>query len=378
MFRAYRLRLVIVIAVFPYLAVFTSISHGGGIVVNHRIESPSIAKNKVGHSSNRIIDVYLPENYEKGNYRYPVIYWLPGWGMGGTALYPQKLDEAIQNMDMPPAIVVFVNASEGTFFLNSDAFGYWEDFLINEVIPFIDGQYRTIPDMSGRALMGHSAGGFAAVMLPLWYPDIWGAIGTNDAGIFVPWEYLLDKEEIEPFEQEFKDIILSWGINARKDLFDNIFKSDIENYNSADMYTKAVWQFAAKISPNPDKPSLVDLPMTEDGNWIPEIRDKWRELCILEPEVIEKYRPELEKLSINITVIDKNTDTCGYENDYLIELLRSAGIPANRIEMPGGHNQFLNERFIELAKAVLSGLNIVSVEPKGKLSIAWGKIKSQR
>ena len=249
--------------------------------------------------------------------------------------------------------------------------------FISEVIPFIDRQYRTIPDISGRALMGHSAGGFAAVMLPLWHPNFWGAIGTNDAAIWVPWEYLLDEEEIEPFEQGFQDIILSWGINARKELFDNISRSAIGNYNGVDMYTKFVWQFAAKISPNPDKPSLVDLPMTEDGNWIPEIRDRWRELCILEPEVIETYRLELERLSINIIVVDKNMDTVGYENDYLVELLESAGIPVNRMEMPGGHDQFRDERFIELAKAVLGGLNIVSVDPKGKLPMAWGKIKSQ-
>ena len=130
MFHAYRLRLMIIIAAFLYLALFTNISSGGGIVVNHEIESPSIAENKVGYSSNRIIDVYLPEDYEEGSYRYPVIYWLPGWGTGGSGNYPQKLDEAIQNRDMPPAIVVFVSASEGTFFLNSDAFGYWEGFLI--------------------------------------------------------------------------------------------------------------------------------------------------------------------------------------------------------------------------------------------------------
>ena len=65
--------------------------------------------------------------------------------------------------------------------------------------------------------------------------------------------------------------------------------------------------------------------------------------------------------------VDKNMNTVGYENDYLISLLKSAGISVNRLEMPGSHEDFKNERFIALTKAVLGGLNIVSVESKGKL-----------
>ena len=97
---------------------------------------------------------------------------------------------------------------------------------------------------------------------------------------------------------------------------------------------RIVWDIASRITPNPNNPNGVDLPVTADGKWVPEVREKWRNFSILEPKVIEKYRDELSKLSLNITVINKNVGTLGFENEYFIELLRSAGIPVNRLEMP--------------------------------------------
>ncbi len=131
----------------------------GGGILDIKFESPSIAKNKVGISSNRLINVYIPTGYEKSDLRYPTIYWIGGYTNKTLYNYPKMLDDAIQNGKIAPLIVVFINTPEGTWFLNSEIFGYWEDFLVKELVPYIDGNYRTIPDMKKRGIGGHSAGG---------------------------------------------------------------------------------------------------------------------------------------------------------------------------------------------------------------------------
>ena len=84
---------------------------------------------------------------------------------------------------LPPVIVVNIDVREGLVLLNSTVFGRWEDFVVDELLPFIDAEYRTIPLPQGRALMGHSTGGYGAMMLPLLHPGIWSAVGLNDASV---------------------------------------------------------------------------------------------------------------------------------------------------------------------------------------------------
>jgi enterochelin esterase-like enzyme len=94
--------------------------------------------------------VYTPPDYETTTERYPVIYWLADWLNGASNLpVPDGMDEAIQARKIPPVIVVSLSSSikaggsifTGTTFLNSHEFGNWEDFLIQELIPFIDKSY---------------------------------------------------------------------------------------------------------------------------------------------------------------------------------------------------------------------------------------------
>jgi hypothetical protein len=229
--------------------------------------------------------------------------------------------------------------------------------------------------MDKRGIGGHSAGGFSAIMFPLWYPGIWGAVGTNDAAIWVPWEYIIDTEEIPEAFAPIKNDLSSWFVNFRAVEFKTILASKIDDYLKKDNNTRIVWESAARISPNPNNPNGVDLPVTADGKWVPEIRQKWRDFSILESKTIEKYRKELSQLSLNIIIANKNFNTCACENEYFIELLQSAGIPVNRMQMSGDHLDYINERFIALVENMLGGLNVVSVDSRGKITTTWGNIK---
>jgi hypothetical protein len=156
----------------------------GSELVTHELNSIEIAANKPWSgsgtliSSLRTLQVYLPDGYSENKDRhYPVIYWIPGYcGYADGNSYKQALDEAIGDGTIPPVIAVFIDVRECITFLEQGM----EDFMIYELIPFIDSEYRTIPDPTGRALMGHSIGGFSALMLPFLHPGIWSAIGGND------------------------------------------------------------------------------------------------------------------------------------------------------------------------------------------------------
>jgi hypothetical protein len=213
-------------------------------------------------------------------------------------------------------------------------------------------------------------------MFPLLYPGIWSSVGTNDAAIWMSWELIIDMEDIPEALMPGKDSNVTWAINNRMGYFNTIFLSKIEDYFKVDVNARIFWEMASRISSNPNNPNGVDLPVTREWKWVPDTREKWREFSILDPKTIEKYHNELSKLSLNITVVNKGGLSLAYENEYFIELLKSAGIPVNRMEMPGNHGDYKDERFIALVENMLGGLNVTSVDSKDKIATTWGNIKS--
>jgi len=62
---------------------------------------------------------------------------------------------------------------------NNSWTGPFEDWLIKELIPFIDGHYPTIPDRDGRYVGGQSMGGLAALHLAFRHPDLFSKVGGH-------------------------------------------------------------------------------------------------------------------------------------------------------------------------------------------------------
>lgn len=167
-----------------------------GRVVEFDHESRLLAHNPLSDPAHRRHPVYLPHGYDKDDRRYPVLWCLaaytnagPGqvnWRNHGENL-PERLDRLIESGAMPPVIVVFPDCYTslgGNQYVNSPAMGPYADFLIEELIPAIDGAFRTIPDPSSRAVFGKSSGGFGALHLSLSHPGHWAAAASHagDAG----------------------------------------------------------------------------------------------------------------------------------------------------------------------------------------------------
>lgn len=160
-------------------------SLAGSQVETQYLDSVVLRENRVGLDTHRSLKVYLPPGYAAGKQRYPVIYMLHGLNWSnermfapGTAAQP-TFDRAIASGVIKPFIAVapdYSTSGPGTFFVNSTTAGRFEDFTVQEVIPFIDARYRTLPDPGSRAIMGEHMGAFGALWYAFRHPDVWGTV----------------------------------------------------------------------------------------------------------------------------------------------------------------------------------------------------------
>ena len=129
--------------------------------------------------------IYLPPGYEsRTGERCPVIYNLHG--ADGNELHGfdevEVLDKGIRSGRWPPMIAVMANGGKRTFFKDSHDGRYMsETLIIRELIPHIDGNYRTIAAREGRCVEGHSMGGRGATRLAMKYPTMFCSL-FNFAG----------------------------------------------------------------------------------------------------------------------------------------------------------------------------------------------------
>lgn len=152
-----------------------------------KIQSEALKTSRVGENTEQKIVVYLPPSYGESKKHYPVVYYLHGFDEDPSELisYTRDFDDAMT--DGREFIIVAVNGRNklnGCFYVNSPAIGNWEDFIIREVVSFIDSKYRTIPKTESRGIAGYSMGGFGAINLGLKHPDIFSSIYGLCPGLF--------------------------------------------------------------------------------------------------------------------------------------------------------------------------------------------------
>jgi len=156
------------------------------------IESDVLRGNPLGDPHVRPLWVYTPPDYERdGDRVYPTVFVIQG--MTGQLdmwrnrepfrpTYPEAVDALFASGDVPPAIVAFVDcwtSYGGSQFLNSSATGRYHDFLCDEVVPFVDGRYRTDARREARAIQGKSSGGYGALVTPLLRPELFAGLACH-------------------------------------------------------------------------------------------------------------------------------------------------------------------------------------------------------
>jgi S-formylglutathione hydrolase FrmB len=164
-------------------------SNGNGDIDHCTVQSSNLKapNNVVG------FNVYTPPSYNSGSQNYPVIYLLHGLNgqeynyfsyFSNSTFFNSSsgsLPSFIDNGAADEAIIVFVNGGAQSFYndwSNSTTYGPSSDFpimsesvIMEDVIPFVDANFRTIANRNGRAIEGFSMGGRGAIKLAFNHPD---------------------------------------------------------------------------------------------------------------------------------------------------------------------------------------------------------------
>src|SRR5712692_1290138 len=150
----------------------------------------------------RNIIVYLPPGYEKGTTRYPVLYMQDGQNIfdAATSFFygmerhmDERAEALIAQRAIHPLIIVGIY-STGLDRINeytptklsgkggqADLYGM---MLVEEIKPFIDARYRTLPGASNTGLGGSSLGGLLSIYLGLKYPNIFARLAISSPACY--------------------------------------------------------------------------------------------------------------------------------------------------------------------------------------------------
>ena len=217
-----------------------------GTVAKRWYESP-------GNEKSRRITIYTPPGYENSKTSYPVLYLLHGmggdeeaWATLGRAT--QIIDNLIAEGKAKPMIIVMPNgnvaqeaapgeSSEGfykpNFRLPNTMDGKYEETFI-DIINFVDKNYRTIKNKSGRAIAGLSMGGYHSFHISRYYPNMFDYVGLFSAAI-MPNENATSKvyENIDAtlLKQKQNGYKLYWIAIGKEDF---LYKANVEYRDKLD------------------------------------------------------------------------------------------------------------------------------------------------
>ncbi|MFI5230242.1 MAG: alpha/beta hydrolase [Gemmatimonadales bacterium] len=280
------------------LALITSVTLGAaaqraasGRVQFDTVHARSLENDKYGDSPDREVLVYLPPSYDSsGTRRYPVLYLLHGFGASdrswlsgykGFSIGP-AMDSLVAAGAVREMIVVMPSARTrlgGSFYVNSESEGDWEDFITRELVSYVDGRYRTLARPESRGLAGHSMGGYGTL-----------AVGMRHAGDEYGALYAMSACCTHFSGEPGPDEIPAW-----ETLLHLGSPSDVA---SLSFYPQVFLALSAAISPNPNRaPLYVDFPFElKDGRLqaVPAVQDEWAEHAPY--DMLPRYADRLKRL----------------------------------------------------------------------------------
>ncbi len=143
-----------------------------------------------------LFNIYLPPGYDSSGADYPVLYDLHGLtDSRDTNPGPviRSLEGAMRAGQIGPLIVVFPQSfSEGYYADSFDGARPGETQLIDELVPYVDATFRTLPHRARRGISGFSMGGFGALAFATKYPDRF-SIGIGYDSALDTWETLVGR-----------------------------------------------------------------------------------------------------------------------------------------------------------------------------------------
>jgi S-formylglutathione hydrolase FrmB len=249
-----------------------------GQIEEHVLVSALLAGNPLGDPHERPLWVYLPPGYDdEPDRRFPAVYVIQGYtgqlGMWRNRepyrqSFPEAADAVFAAGQAPPAIVVYVDAWTaygGSQFVDSPATGRYHSYLCDEVVPWVDGHYRTLPQAAHRAITGKSSGGFGAMITPMLRPDLFGALATHAGDALYEVSYLPGFGPAARLLRDYDGDIWRWWDD---------FRSRVAFTREADRPLLGLLGVSACFSARED--GTVELPFDpRTGMLQPEVWQRW-------------------------------------------------------------------------------------------------------
>lgn len=177
------------LAIFSVLLTIPLFLNAQGIVKESLTLDSEILEKEVEYS------IYLPDDYQKSDRRYPVLYLLHGFSDDETAW--TQFGE-VQNIaaretgkvDVTSMIIVMPDAGRSWYINNHDGSVKYEDFFSEEFISHVDNTYRTRAEKQFRAVAGLSMGGYGSLIMGMKHPELFAAVAPLSAGVSTDEEFL--------------------------------------------------------------------------------------------------------------------------------------------------------------------------------------------
>ena len=304
-----------------------------GQLEEHLLESQVLRANRPGDPSTRPLWVYLPPAYgTEPACRFPSIYLIQGmtgqidmW-RNRSAFRPNVLelvDELFAGPEAaPPAIVVFVDcwtSFGGSQFIDSPATGRYGTYLADEVVGWVDANYRTLAEPAHRGITGKSSGGYGAMINGLLRPDRFGGLATHAGDALFEVCY----------QPEFADVARALrGYDGSYERWWADFRSRPAFTRPADAMLINTYAMAACYSAGPDGTIRLPFDVTT-GELHPETWARW---LAWDPVRVARTEAGIAALrSLRAIYIDAGTRD-EYHLDLGAEAFRQACLAAGSVE----------------------------------------------
>ncbi len=340
----------------------------GTVVVLEHVSSV-LNGNPLGDPHVRKLAAWLPPQYDQGSTakrgkRFPVLWDLVGFTGSGLAHtnwrpfdenVPERLARLVHERKMGPAIVIFADCFTslgGNQYINSSAIGNYADYLIAELIPFVDREFRTLSRREHRGCFGKSSGGYGAILHGMKYARHWGAIADHSGDALFDFCYYcdwprtlneLDKYRVPARKPGVIDVAAQAKRTAdgRDDgrvqrFLEHVWARD--KLSDAEGHVLMNIAMAASYDPDPSVPLGFRLPFNLETGEL--IRKRWKAWQRHDPiHLVTRYAANLR--SLKGIYID-----CGWRDQYhlhygtriLSQRLAGAGIAHRYEEFDDNHS----------------------------------------
>ncbi len=322
------------------------------------LDSELLKGNPLGDPHVRKFPVYLPPGYDDDDRRYPVIFALAGFtgtgqNMAGYSVWeenlPEQMDDLVTTGTAPAAIVVLPDCFTrlgGSQYVNSTATGPYADYLVQEVVPFVDRELRTLAEGNRRGVMGKSSGGYGALTLAMKHPGLFSAVACHSGDMYFEYSYLRD---------------FPAAVNALNDAgsVDSFLKTFAQARRKGPLIPALnIIAMAAAYSPSD---AGIELPFElPSGRLRPQVWEHWLQH---DPVRMVLEKPFAEALrGLKLLFLD-----AGDRDEYglhlgariMVQRLKELGIAHTHEEFPEGHFgiNFRYRRGLELLAGALAGAN---------------------